>query len=364
MRYSYHLIDGVVVDTSDPQQMGRVKIWCPAIDGDSYEVINLPWASYVSPLAGQTLNYPAGADGAITPGYHSYGFWAVPKNGAKVLVAILYGDVNRRCYIGSMFGDHGNRSLPAGRNKQKGPASDTFDPVEPTTSNLKAQFADKLSSPQALSRGTYERQVAQDKYEKDGTEGYAKGVLEDGLDPQTYCWTTPGRHTILFQDNPSNSRVRIRSAGGHQVIMDDANERIYISTNQGRSWLEMDTDGHVHLYSGASVSISAAEDINLVAGGNINLNSGKNINLGAAGSARVTGCKDASMSGDVVSVTSTSGDMNLLAEGTLKATAPAIHLNGPPATAAPCAEKPSVTPNHEPWERPETKGTRGKNWKL
>ena len=111
---TYNLIDGVVVDTSDPQQMGRVKVWCPAIDGarDQYSVINLPWANYVSPLAGQTLNYPAGAEGAITPGFQSYGFWAIPKVGATVLVAILYGDVNRRYYIGSTFGDHGNRSLP------------------------------------------------------------------------------------------------------------------------------------------------------------------------------------------------------------------------------------------------------------
>ena len=364
MRHSaYYIIDGVVRDTSDPQQMGRVKIWCPAIDGEDYEVINLPWSTYVSPLAGQTLNYPGGSEGAITPGYHSYGFWAVPKVGATVLVAILYGDVNRRYYIGSTFGDHGNRSLPAGRNKQGGPMSDTLDPVEPTTSNLKAQFDGKLTAPQALSRGAYERQVAQDLFEKDGTEGYAKGVLEDGLDPQTYCWTTPGRHTILFQDNPAISRVRIRSAGGHQIIMDDANERIYISTNQGKSWIEMDADGHIHLYSSASVSISAAEDINFVANGHVNIQSGKNINLSATGSARLTGCSDASISGDVVNITSTSGDMNLLAAGTMKGTAPAIHFNGPTAAEAPCAEKPTITPNHEPWERPATKGTRGQNWK-
>ena len=362
----FNIVDGVVVDTSDPQQMGRVKIWCPALDGPDgqYKISNLPWASYVSPLAGQTLNYPGGAEGAITPGYHSYGFWAVPKVGAIVLVAILYGDVNRRFYIGSVFGDHGNRSLPAGRNKEGGPKSDTLDPVQPTTSHLKTQFDGKLDAPQAISRGVYERQVAQDKDEKDGTEGYQKGVLEDGYDPQTYCWTTPGRHTILFQDNPSNSRVRIRSAGGHQVIMDDANERIYISTNQGKSWIEMDADGHIHLYSGASVSIAAGEDINFVANGHINLNAGKNINLGAAGSARMTGCEDTSLSGKVVNIHATGGDMNLLSSATMKGTASAIHFNGPSAAEAPCAEKPTITPNHEPWERPATKGKRGPNWKA
>lgn len=361
-RTNYNLIDGVVVDTADPQQMGRVKIWCPAIDGQTYEIINLPWSNYVSPFAGQTLNYPGGAEGAITAGYHSYGFWAIPKIGATVMVAILYGDVNCRYYMGSTFGDHGNRSLPAGRNRPAGPMSDTLDPVEPTTSNLKAQFSNKLDSPQAQSRGAYERQVAQDRDLKDGTEGYSNGVVKNDLDPQTYCLTTPARHTILFQDSPINSRVRIRSSGGHQIIMDDANERIYISTNQGKSWIEMDSDGHIHLYSSASVSIGAGEDINMAANGSINLNAGGDINLGAGGSLRLTGCSDTSISGKVVNITS-GGQMNILAAGALLASASAIHLNGPGATSAPCANKPTVIPNHEPWERPVSKNNRGPNWK-
>ena len=32
------LMEGIVVDTNDPQQMGRVKAWVPAIDGDLYEI--------------------------------------------------------------------------------------------------------------------------------------------------------------------------------------------------------------------------------------------------------------------------------------------------------------------------------------
>ena len=368
MRYApaFNLVDGVVVDTSDPQQMGRLKIWCPALDGKDYVIETLPWANYVSPLAGQTLNYPSGADSAVTPGYHSYGFWAIPKNGASVLVAMLYGDVNRRYYIGSIFGDHGNRSLPAGRYRpdiEKGPLSDTLDPVQPGMSSLKAQFSGQLDASEAKTRGAYERMVAQDKDKKDGTEGYHKGMMEKGLDPQTYCLTTPGRHTILFQDHPTNSRVRIKSADGHQIIMDDANERIYISTNDGKSWIEMDADGHIHLYGAASVSVSAGENINVSAKENISIQAGKNLSLSAGGHARLTGCNDVSLSGGTVNITS-SGAFNILASGTILQTGSAIHLNGPRAAEALCADKPTVVPNHEPWKRPETKGKRGPHWKA
>ena len=362
---NFNLVDGVVVDTSDPQQMGRVKIWCPAIDGQHYEVTLLPWAQYVSPFAGQTLNYPAGSSGAITPGFMSYGFWAIPKMGAQVLVAILYGDVNRRCYIGSMFGDHGNRSLPTGRNRKDAgdaPVSDTLDPVQPQTSNLNDQFGGSLTAPEALTRGAYERSVAQDKDIKDGVEGYQKGVLEDGFDPQTYCMTTPGRHTMIFQDHPTTSRMRLKTADGHQIIFDDANERIYISTAEGKTWVELDSDGHVHLYGAASVSIGSGGDINLSAAGNVSIAAGGNLNLGAAGHARLTACDDVSISGGTVNITS-GGAFNILASGVIRQTGSAIHLNGPGAAEAPCAEAPTVVPNHEPWTRPATKGSRGANWK-
>ena len=365
-RTQFNVIDGVVVDTTDPQQMGRMKVWCPAIDGDAYTIESLPWVTYVSPMAGQTRNYPAGSKGSVTHGFHSYGLWAIPKVGATVLIAILYGDVNKRFYIGSFFNDHGNRSLPVGRNRpdlgNKAPVSDTFDPIEPQTTNLNLQFNNNLDAPQAKTRGAYERQVAQDSNTKDGTEGYQKGVVDSDLDPQTYCLTTPGRHSIIFQDNPSNAKVRIKSADGHQIIMDDANERIYVSTNKGKTWLELDSDGHVNLYGASSVSVGSAGDINLSANGSINMAAGANVNIAAAGYFRATACGDASISGSAINIES-GGEFNILASGTLLQTAEVIHLNGPTASAAPCATSPSIIPDHEPWVRPVSAVQRGPNWK-
>lgn len=361
----YNIIEGTVLDNNDPQQMGRLKIWCPAIDGEEYNIDLIPWATYMSPFAGQTNGFPAGSTATPTEGLHSYGFWSIPKIGANVIVAMLYGNVNLRVYLGSIFGVHGNRSLPVGRNRKDispYPVSDTFDPVEPQTSNMNAQFDGKLASPEAQTRGAYERAVAEGKDNRTtGEEGYQKSLTGEALDPQTYCLTTPGRHALIFQDNPATGRLRLKTADGHQIIFDDANERIYISTSHGKTWVEMDKDGHIHMYGAASVSVSAGEDINFNAAGNFNV-AAKNVNIAAAGHARISACDDLSLSGKVVNIESTS-KFNILAAGELIASGSKISLNGGKAEAAKCADKPSITPNHEPWTRPATKGTRNKNWK-
>lgn len=360
----YNIVDGTVLATNDPQQMGRVKVWCPAIDGEDYDIDLLPWATYLSPFAGQTNGFPAGSSGIPTEGLHSYGFWAIPKIGARVIVAMLYGNVNLRVYLGSIFSPHGNRSLPVGRNRSDigpAPVSDTFDPVQPQTSHLNAQFGGSLTAPEAQSRGAYERAVAQGMDNRDGTEGYQRAVTGNELDPQTYCLATPGRHALIFQDNPATGRMRLKTADGHQIIFDDANERIYMSTSQGKTWVEMDADGHIHMYGAESFSVSAGGDINFNANGNFNV-AAKNFNVAAAGHARISACDDLSLSGKVVNIEST-GKFNILAAAPLVLTGSKVMLNSEKAEAAKCADKPSITPNHEPWTRPPTKGTRGKNWK-
>jgi hypothetical protein len=367
------LMEGFVVDTNDPQQMGRVKVWVPSIDGDKYQIKNLPWATFVSPLAGQLRNYPSGPNASVSKGLASYGWWAIPKEGSLVIVGLLYNDQNRRVYMGSFFRDHGNRSLPAGRMRPDigdVPLTDTFDPLEPASTNLKDQFNGKLSASEAKTRGAVERPVAQDKTEKDGTNGYHGDLLnpkdydsKPAFDPQTVSLTTPGHHTIVFQDNPENGRVRIKTAAGHQIILDDANERIYVSTAKGKNWIEFDQDGRVHLYAEQDISIATAASMNITVGKDFKLNAGGSVNIQAGSSMNLASCKDMNVAGTGVNLQSTA-DFNILASSNLLQTASNIHLNGPSAKSAVCPVVPSVVPQHEPWVREASKSARNKNWKA
>lgn len=410
------IVEGQVVDNNDPDQMGRVRIWIPSLDGDNFEPNILPWAEYASPLFGFTVDRPAGGIPTKSPGHVAYGFWALPKIGATVLVFFLNGNPQRRFYFASTIRLHRNRSLPAGRNidfnGNPGPRGDAGDgngnlnTIEPAYSNLRQQFQDKIDSSQAQTRGAFERQVAQPGDNKDGEDGYAKspipGVPSSTLDPQTYCWVTPGHHAIIMQDNPEQARLRVKTAEGHQIIFDDANERIYVSTAKGKTWLELDQDGHIHVFGSESISLRAGEDVNIYADRDVNIEAGRSINAKALGgdirldtaesfhlratkniietacgvfdmtaekSMKLTAAENYDVrAGGSIAITA-AGSYDMRAGGNMRQTASRIDLNGPGARAASiatCAEKakePPIVPGHEPWTRPATKGKRGPNWK-
>lgn len=425
------IMEGQVVSTSDPDQMGRCRVWVPGLDGEAFEIDQLPWAEYASPFMGFTVEYPAGQNNIKNNSHAAYGFWAIPKVGSSVLVFFLEGNPARRFYFASTGRLHRNRSLPAGRNAdprgRPGPWGDAGDnqgnlnPIQPAFDNLRTQFQGNVTAPEAITRGAYERQVAQAKTNKDGTEGYSPNPADPSyLDPQTYCIVTPGRHAIIMQDDPKYARLRIKTAEGHQVIFDDANERIYVSTAKGNSWFEMDQDGHVHVFGAESLSFRAGKDINFFADGDINLeaNGGVNvkanekdikvsatqsIQMKAAKSILASACDIFDMSSettlkitsaaamdiktaDALKMTASSsmdiktggklmaqgGTMGLNGGSSMKATAGRIDLNGPSAgtaqeaTEASCpveADAPTVVPGFEPWTRPESSTPRGPNWK-
>lgn len=390
---------GIVRATDDPLQMGRVRVFCPAIDREEYKVDELPWAWYCPPLGGNVQNMSRGApiagakDPAMVSGGMAYGMWGVPKVGSQVVVWFLGGDPSWRMFSCMLMQSQTNRSLPAGRNYHidsgaPGPWSDTYAPMEPGYSNVRQ--AGLGDADWYYTRGGYERQVAQASTNKTGKEGYAEDPSKkDGtLDPQTYAWVSPGGHYITLQDAPEFCRVRIKSTHGHQVLLDDTNERIYISTAKGASWIEMDQDGHIHIHADESISINTEKDFNVNAEGFINMNAekgvnikspkslicdfGEDIHLAAGKSAYIGAGKDFHLNAGGSVYETAGSQMHLNGGGKLIESAGQIHLNGPSATKAASAKttkKPPIIPKHEPWEkRPgvnvETNhGIRNRYWK-
>jgi len=326
----------------------------------------------------------------------------------------LNADPTARFYFASTARLHRNRSLPAGRNTdfngKLGPFGDDGDekgnltPLQPAYDNLREQFQNKVSSSEAQSRGAYERQVAQAKNDKDGTEGYSTSPVDSSyLDPQTYCIVTPGHNAIIMQDDPKGARIRFKTAEGHQIIFDDTNERIYMSTAKGKSWVELDQDGHIHVFGSESISFRSGKNFNVFADGNINLEAGGSVNIKAdsgsiklqSGSAihmkavsdiLITACGKFDMSSNAslkisadlnidinasqnVAVTAT-GTSDYKSGSNTKMSASRIDLNGPEARTADIAAcagaagTPSVVPGHEPWTRPTSSQTRNKRWKA
>ncbi len=294
------LLLGVVQDNNDPMQMGRLKIYVPALDSKSYKTDDLPWALYVTPFGGTVRDMKVGREEKEVKNYSSYGMWAVPKVGAHVIVGCLHGDENIRFWIGCVYIQEFNRTLPQALNDPNSkelkselddqpvyedyPTSEQYPSVKIDLYNNLEEAGLGPQSDNFKTRG-WERSVSYPlnrvtKDEKKDDDGYAvKPNASDEKDSQIYSWTTPGRHYITMSDVPDHCRIRFKTTEGHQIIFDDTNERIYVSTAKGRNWIELDEDGRIFIYAKDEINIRSEDDINIKSEKNINIKAKKKINL-------------------------------------------------------------------------------------
>lgn len=330
-----NLTIGVVVDTNDPQQMGRVRAVCTALgdpqDPNEYKLEDIPWAQYCSPFGGMIENAPRGPNGEQTEGGVAYGWWNPPRVGAQVLVTCIDGDPQYRIYMGCLFGQFTPHTMPHGRHSYNipvegsttldGPLSSGEQNIQPLYDNQTEAFVDRESiewatrgadySASALDPQNVLTSLSQNSDDKDHNvnlpngeqrtrrEGYALDRINrqrlyettgNRYDNQVHSWTSPGFHAISMDDRPENCRMRFRTSTGHQVILDDTNERIYLSTAEGKNWIEMDQKGNLDIYGEQKISLHSDSDVNIDAS-NIRL-TGENIHLNASNELRLTSGND------------------------------------------------------------------------
>lgn len=350
---------GIVVDNNDPQQMGRLRVYCPAFgDKETLRVENMPWAMHVSPLAGMVNIGKRGHTEDDVTGTVAYGMWNVPKLDSYVLIGCVDGDTKIRFWIGCIHPQYVTHTMPHGRftwadqsgGKPDGPLDTHEQPIEPLYSALTEQFtrsgtkyptntpSDPKDNMEWRSRGVdtqvfalynihinHEEDAPGSKVvdhdpanfaltsvqQNDGTlltiegQGYAVSTQEPEAEPavtgghnfdsHVYSWVTPGFHAFSMDDRPWNSRIRIRTTSGHQIILDDTNERIYISTSEGRTWIELDKAGNVDVHANRNLSVHAGGDINFTTEKSFRVHAKEGIHMYTDDEFRVHSQKDANI---------------------------------------------------------------------
>jgi len=431
----YHTITiGVVIDTNDPLEMGRVRARVPAFgDRQYHKTEDLPWCQYVSPVAGTVRSDTASrgsSDEKPTLGSVAYGFWSIPKIGSSVLVACINADPMQRIWLGCLPTETAVHTMPHGRylydtssqavsnkGQPEGPLSGEEQPIQPLYENQSKAFGGRQGNYEWRTRGADHSVGGNDQIilqinpgvvakspddynfpftEDDGNvinskSGYAKSRIDpntpsevtgQNYDSLTHGWTTPGFHSISMDDRVENCRMRFRTSAGHQIILDDTNERIYINTAEGENWVQIDQDGNVDVFckrlsvhstnemnftSGKTIRMFAKEGIHMVSQGELRIQTNNDLHIRSAGNIR-TFCNGSNFTeakgaihvktGSTLHLTS-DGQMNLFASGNIVETGAQIHLNGPNAApAASPAEQPAFwtnrVPSHEPWGRSPT----------
>ena len=173
-----------------------------------------------------------------------------------------------------------------------------------------------------------------------GTSGPDYAAVEHG--------DTSGIPTI-----PHNELIRIRTRTGHQILLHNSEDLIYIGNSKGTSWIELTSNGKIDIYAEDSISIHTKNDLNISADRDINLSAGRNINLNATGNFNCSVGIDFAVLAGANGLITVAGNSNISAGGNHVETAGKIYMNGPAAAVASAAPIPRRVPQAEPWNNHE-----------
>lgn len=400
-----------VVNNLDPKYMGTLHVQLLREVGNTYnrQGQTIP-VKYLSPFYGVTNVQHTDKNDNFNGTQKSYGFWAVPPDvGCLVLVVFIEGDIKQGYWIGCVQDEYMNFMVPglaateihndstkgkkvvAEFNKQINDAvqTDTTQikkPVHPfdsvinaqglsgdetrgtTTSSARRDLPSNVygwSTPGPLDRRPNAKTGTIGHYESKVTGAFVSRlggstfVMDDG-DP-TLLRKTPasqGPPEYVNIDNgeeggnptiPHNELVRIRTRTGHQILLHNSEDLIYIANARGTAWIELTSNGKIDIFAADSVSIhtkndlniSADRDINMAAGRKVNILSGDKMHLGSGANMEI-------VSGSSTFIT-TSENINIGSGGNHIETATQIHMNGPQAQSAEPGDLPARVPQAEPW---------------
>lgn len=300
---------------------------------------------YAPVFYGTTPPEHLGLNGTYEDTQQSYGWWAVPPDvGTRVLCGFVDGDINKGYWFACIQDRYMNfmvpgaqpateyykgqvpqgvtgRKLPTAEYNKRIDGTDQKDPSK-NKKPLNLKFIEKLkesgladddirgvtstsarrelpsavyglSSPGPLDkngpkapRGVKDEKadvyksrlggqsfVIDDGDDKRLRKGPAKDTPYEYIDQEA---SSGGDKTI-----PHNEMVRFKTRTGHQILLHNSEDLIYISNGRGTTWIELTSNGKIDIYAQDSISVHSENDINFVADRDINLEAGRFMNFAA-----------------------------------------------------------------------------------
>lgn len=324
---------GIVKDNTDPARSGRLRVWIPDMSGDENNPLNWRTVSYASPYFGSTYQPDTSKNNSYEGVQHTYGMWMVPPDrGNQVLCTFVAGDPDRGYWFACVNPTLSHYMVPgiaAGNKVDASLASDSVKPSllpnsVPPQSLPVAEFNE--NAPDAMnenfarnSKPIHEFQanvLFTQGLDRDNIRGAISSSSQRETPSHVFGISTPGRafgndpaddpeyqkklnsgtltdkeldvrsrkggHQFVMDDGDVNGKdqlVRLRTAGGHQVLMNDSEGILYIANDEGSVWVEFSPTGHLHFYSAGGYNVRTEGDLNLHAGRNINMQAESEVNI-------------------------------------------------------------------------------------
>jgi hypothetical protein len=315
----------MVTNHLDPTYMGGLEVTLiRAIPGRSTTRTSNVIVKYCSPFFGVT---PQSHEGNNSSNFNdvqkSYGMWMVPPDiGCTVMVFFVEGDINQGYWFGcvpDMYQNHmvpgiaasqysamteeqlrqyGTRNVPVAefskntRNSNGNTSSSNPDrytkPVHPFADRLVQQGL-LIDNIRGITSSSARREVPSrvfgistpgpvDTNAPLKPAGFSTGGGQGVMMPTSRL----GGHQLVMDDGDAegkNELFRIRTRTGHQILLHNSSDLVYIANSKGTAWIELTSAGKIDVYAEDSVSIRTKGDFNLHADRDFNLEAVRNFNI-------------------------------------------------------------------------------------
>lgn len=404
-----------VVSIVDPTYMGTLQVEILSyVGGYEKRETQLHQVKYISPFFGSTSEDHLSQVNDYNGTQKSYGMWMVPPDpGNIVLVFFIDGKANQGYWMGCVptadmnfqvpghaatqyHVDGKKKRVPVAEYNKKALtvcASDTTTnrkPASPlekalldqgtieddsrgiTTSSARRDLPSMvfgISTPGPTDHkgpigkeGKHESEITNKKVSRLGGSTF---VMDDGDDKwvrKTKPSEGPPDYASIEDDKsglreiPHNELVRIRTRTGHQILLHNSEDLIYIGNSRGTAWIELTSDGKMDVYCEDSISFRTKSDFNFYADRDINFEAKRHVNIKAGEEMQLeTGLGYNVVVGKNGKITVSDGDFDLKTNkgsnkftaskdtdiksvGKHKETAGQIHMNSSGAPASPATE--------------------------
>ena len=338
--------EAIVTSHLDTKYSGtlEVELLKASVSGnDPFEVGQRVNVKYCSPFYGITSYDGVTMNRGYQDSQQSYGMWFVPPDvGVKVLVIFVEGNINKGYWFGCVQAENQNFMLPDGRaatsftdvnddptlRGKKLPVGeynkkliDNTRNLTDSTRNLKPinqRFVNILNNQglledeiRGITTSSARREVPSSVFgistpgpvDKQGNArgkggryysrlGGSSFVMDDGDDKflrKTSAAEGPSEYVSreLFELEgdetiPHNELVRIRTRTGHQILLHNSEDLIYIGNSKGTTWVELTANGKIDVYAKDSISFHTETDFNFKADRDVNIEAGRNVNIKSA----------------------------------------------------------------------------------
>ena len=276
------LYTGFVKDTSDALYMGRLKVWIPELSANPNDPTTWYTVAYVSPFAGATNVINNKNDNSVTSTQKSYGMWFVPPDiNNEVVVGFINGDPARGVYLGFLFQQNMNQMVPGL------PGNDSQATLP--TAEYNKKITQQNGQPQSRPVYPLADQLVKQGLDKDIIRGVSSAGARRSDPPNAVSGIlTPGGSQFVFDEDPNNTYIRLRTANGVQLLLNDTTGCIYMNSVDGKNWISMDAGGKVDIYAYSDISLRSQGSLNFRADQDINIEAGQNIYMKARGTTAKT----------------------------------------------------------------------------